>query len=165
MAQDRHAHSAARRRVHLCAEPLESRSLLSTTGSAAQAVAAVAIQVPGDYISQQSTALDVTLVRTIGKGHGHAQAPLTVDFSAQPGVLPGGLAKDLASSGQAFSPVSLPVTFPAGATTTTAVVPMNPATTDAGLVPIVLSVTPQGAPAPSAPRPSISPAGPRRSHR
>jgi len=143
MAHSLRARFSARRRVHLVAEPLESRSLLSGSASAAHTLAAVAIQVPGDYISQRSSSLDVTLVRTTGAGRGHAGGSLTVDFSAQPGTLAGGLETNTSTIAQEFTPVSLSVTFPPGVTTATVVVPINPGAPNPGLVPIVLSVMPQ----------------------
>ncbi len=83
-------------------------------------------------------------MRPAGAGHGGSLKPLTVEFSAQPGTLRGGLVPSTATTGQDFTPVTLPVTFPAGATTATAVVPVNPAAPNPGLVPIPLSVTPRG---------------------
>jgi hypothetical protein len=141
-AHNPHARRAARR-VQLLAEPLESRTLLSGSASSAHGLAAVSIQVPGDYISQQSSALDVTLVRTTGAGHGQAQSPLTVEFSATPGTLRGGTETNTATAGPAFTPVDLSVTFPPGVTTATAVVPINPDAANPGLVPVSLAVTPQ----------------------
>jgi hypothetical protein len=120
----------------LLAEPLESRSLLSS----AHPQSPVTIQAPGEYISQQSSAMEVTLVRTSGPRH--VQQPLTVDFSAQPGTLQGGAHAVSVVIGQAFTPVEQTVTFPAGVTTATAVVPVNPQASNPGLVPIVLAVTP-----------------------
>ena len=73
MPHDLHGRRAARRRVPLLAEALESRALLNGSADLAHGLSAVTIQVPGEYISQQSSALDVTLVRKTGPGHGGAQ--------------------------------------------------------------------------------------------
>jgi len=131
--------------VSLEAEPLEHRTLLSgSSGSPhseiVRGVEHVAIVVPGTYVSQQASQLDVTLVRAPGPGRGDVEGPLIVDFTAALGSLPGSrlTAPDL--SGQQFTPVALSVTFPAGQTTVNIVVPINPAASNPGLVPIALSV-------------------------
>ena len=105
----------------LQAEPLEHRTLLSGS-SVAQAVA---IQVPSTYVSQQADQLNVTLVRTAAAGHSRNLGPVTLDFSATDGSLPAGSAVDNDDVGQQFTPVNESVTFPAGVTTETVVVPIN----------------------------------------
>ena len=74
-----------RRQITPGAELLESRSLLSGTAPGHQDVA---IEVPSAYISQQSSQLDVTLVRTKPSGRSDAKGSITVDFSAtyEPGA-------------------------------------------------------------------------------
>jgi hypothetical protein len=118
------------RRSALCAEMLERRSLLSTSAPGHQDVE---IQVPSAYISQQSSQLDVTLVRTDRSGKKtDAKGSITVDFSAT------------SSSGaavQQFTPVTQSVTFPAGQAIETVAVPINSGAANPGLVPIELSVT------------------------
>ena len=111
------------------AERLERRSLLSGTAPGHQDVA---IEVPSAYISQQSSQLDVTLDRTKPSGRSVAKGSITVDFSAtyEPGV-----------SGSQFTPVDESVTFPAGQSTETVVVPINSGAANPGLVPIQLAVT------------------------
>ncbi len=119
-----------RKRLTLWAEPLERRSLLSVTAPGHQDVA---IQVPSAYISQQSSQLDVTLVRTTPSGHRlDSKGSITVDFSATSG--PG-------SAAQQFTPVNQSVTFPAGQPTETVAVPINSGAPNPGLVPIQLAVT------------------------
>jgi hypothetical protein len=109
---------------------LERRSLLSTSAPGHQDVE---IQVPSAYISQQSSQLDVTLVRTDRSGKKtDTKGSITVNFSAT------------TSSGaavQQFTPVTQSVTFPAGQATETVAVPINSSAANPGLVPIELSVT------------------------
>jgi hypothetical protein len=126
-----------RRRITLEAELLERRSLLSGTAPGHQDVA---IQVPSAYISQQSSQLDVTLVRTTPSGHSYAKGSITVDFSATSG--PGaGTAPAPDATGQQFTPVNQSVTFPAGQTTESVAVPIHSGAANPGLVPIQLAVT------------------------
>jgi hypothetical protein len=122
------------RRIALFAETLESRTLLSATGRPD-----VAIDVPSAYISQQSSQLDVTLVRTAAS----ARKSLTVNFSATSGsVTASSPAPD--TTGQPFTPVNATVTFPAGQTTENVVVPINSQAANSGLVPIQLSASSTG---------------------
>lgn len=117
------------RRLVVGAEMLEHRTLLSAAAPGHQDVV---IQVPNAYVSQQSSQLDVTLMRTYPSGKSDAQGSITVDFSAT------------SSSGaavQQFTPVAQSVTFPAGQSTATVAVPINSGAANPGLVPIVLSVT------------------------
>ncbi len=76
------SHISSRQRITLGAEQLERRSLLSGVAPGHQDVA---IQVPSAYISQQSSQLDVTLVRTTPSGRSDAKGTVTVDFSATSG--------------------------------------------------------------------------------
>jgi hypothetical protein len=101
----------------------------------------VTIHVPSHYISQQSSALDVTLVRRARTGPLRVLGPLTVNFTASPGSLPAGVATTAATTGEQFVPVDGLVTFPAAATTETVVVPLNANAANPGLVPIRLTVT------------------------
>jgi hypothetical protein len=130
--------SIARRRISPQAERLEHRTLLSGSGASAQSKSAVAIQVPSAYISQQSDQLDVTLVRG---AHNRDLGSLTINFSANYGSLPAGSGATPDVVGQQFTPVNQSVTFPAGVTTETVVVPINPGAANPGLVPVQLSVT------------------------
>jgi hypothetical protein len=125
-------------RITLGAELLERRSLLSGTAPSHQNVA---IQVPSAYISQQSSQLVVTLVRTTPSGHrSDAKGSITVDFSATSG--PGtGTASAPDAAAQQFTPVNQSVTFPAGQPTETVAVPINSRAANPGLVPIQLAVT------------------------
>jgi hypothetical protein len=111
------------------AESLEHRSLLSGTAPGHQDVE---IQVPSAYISQQSSAIDVTLARTQPSGRSDSKGSIAVDFSAT--YAPG-------SSGQQFTPVNTSVTFPAGQATETVAIPVNSSAANPGLVPIQLAVT------------------------
>ena len=124
------------RRIALLAETLEGRTLLSATGRGI-----VAIEVPSAYISQQSSQLEVTLVRPLVTD----RSLLTVKFSATSGSPTGSNAEPNAT-GQPFTPVSQPVTFPAGQTTEDVVVPINSQAADSGLVPIQLTATTTGRP-------------------
>jgi hypothetical protein len=123
------SHISSRQRITLGAEQLERRSLLSGVAPGHQDVA---IQVPSAYISQQSSQLDVTLVRTKPSGRSDAKGTVTVDFSA---------AFDSGASGQQFTPVDESVTFPAGQSTESVPIPINSGASNPGLVPIQLAVT------------------------
>jgi hypothetical protein len=125
------------RRIALFAETLESRTLLSATGRQN-----VALEVPSAYISQQSSQLDVTLVRPLAS----ARRSLTVNFSATSGSSTG-ISTEPDVTGQPFTPVSETVTFPAGQTTETVVVPINSQAANSGLVPIQLTAAFSGHPA------------------
>ena len=130
--------SSASRRISPQAERLEHRTLLS----GAPAPQVVAVQVPSAYVSQQAQQLDVTLVRSAASGNSRSLGPLTIDFSASPGTLP---LADLPVNNLAtvqFAPVNESVTFPAGVTTATVVVPIDySAGVNTALVPVQLSVT------------------------
>jgi hypothetical protein len=117
------------RRLALGAEMLEHRTLLSASAPGHQDVV---IQVPSAYISQQSSQLDVTLMRTYPSGKSDPKGSITVDFSAT--YAPG-------SSGQQFTPVNTAVTFPAGQATETVAIPINSSAANPGLVPVDLAVT------------------------
>jgi hypothetical protein len=118
-----------RRRIALMVETLEGRTLLSTTGRGI-----VAIEVPSNYISQQSSQLEVTLVRALVTD----RSSLTVKFSATSGS-PTGTAAEPDVTGQPFTSVRESVTFPAGQTTENVVVPINSQAENSGLVPIQLT--------------------------
>jgi hypothetical protein len=120
---------------------LSGYSVMNAAGGSS-GVQDVTIRVPSTYISQQASTLDVTLVRTMGSGHGHVKDPLTVDFSAALGSLPGGVQTTPDSAGHRFTPVDESVTFPAGQTTETVVVPIKSGAPNPGLVPILLAVMP-----------------------
>jgi hypothetical protein len=127
-----------RQRITLGAELLERRSLLS---GAAPGHQDVAIQVPSAYVSQQSSQLDVTLVRTTPSGHkDYSKGSITVDFSAT-SVPTGGTASASDAPAQQFTAVNQSVTFPAGKSTETVAVPINSGAPNPGLVPIQLAVT------------------------
>ena len=137
--------STARRLVSLQVEPLEHRTLLNGSSVAELAktstgIQVVTIQVPSTYVSQQADGLDVTLVRTTRSGRGQVQGPLTVDFTAAIGALPGSSLPAPDTPGQQFTPVNESVSFAAGQATTNVVVPINSAAPNPGLVPIALSV-------------------------
>jgi len=145
MPHDSRVLSTLRRRVPLRLEPLEHRTLLNGSSGAdlaksSSGVQDVTIQVPSPYVSQQASALDVTLVRTTASGGSHVRGPLTVDFSASVGALPGSNLTAPDTPGQQFTPVNESVTFPAGQTTANVVVPINSGAPNPGLVPIALSV-------------------------
>jgi hypothetical protein len=125
------------RRIALFAETLESRTLLSATGRQN-----VALEVPSAYISQQSSQLDVTLVRAMAS----ARRSLTVSFSATSGSTTG-VATERDVTGQPFTPVNETVTFPAGQTTETVVVPINSQAANSGLVPVQLTAATSNRPA------------------
>jgi hypothetical protein len=138
--------SSARRRVSPHAEALEHRTLLSGSAGSAQSkngpgTQAVTIQVPSAYVSQHADQVDVTLVRTAAAGRSRNLGSLTIAFSATYGSLPAGSAALPDIVGQQFTPVNQSVTFPAGVTTETVVVPINAGAPNPGLVPVQLSVT------------------------
>jgi len=131
--------------VSLEAEPLEHRTLLSSSSVSPhskelQGIEGVAIVVPSTYVSQQASQLDVTLVRAPGRGRGHVEGPLTVDFSAEEGAVPADNPTSPATTAQQFTPVNQSITFPAGQATVNVVVPLNSGASNSGLVPIALSV-------------------------
>ena len=105
---------------------------MSTTAIGHQVVS---IEVPSPYISQLSSQLDVTLVRTTPSGQSDSKGSVTVDFSATSGSTPS------AATETQFSPVNESVTFPPGQATETVAVPINPGAANPGLVPINLAVT------------------------
>src|SRR5262249_54397971 len=102
-------------RSTLFAETLESRTLLSGTNQPD-----LAIEVPSAYISQHSSQLEVTLMRTTAS----ARKSLTVSFSATRGSTAGNSAEPDVTA-QPFTPVNEFVTFPAGQTTLNVAVPIN----------------------------------------
>jgi hypothetical protein len=125
------------RRVSLHAEPLEHRTLLS----GASASQHVAIDVPNEYVSQQADQLTVTLVRSSPSGHSRSLPPLTIDFWAAEGSLTkGGKLTDTVVPTQ-FTPVNESIRFPAGVTTETVAVPINPGAPNPGTVPVRLGVS------------------------
>jgi len=132
-----HVATKTGRRIALFAVTLESRTLLSAAGKPD-----VAIEVPSAYISQQSSQIEVTLVRAAVS----AGRSLAVSFSAISGSATGNSAEPDVKS-QPFSPVNETVTFPAGQTTLTVAVPINSQATDSGLVPVQLTAASAGRPA------------------
>ena len=126
-----------RQRITLGAELLERRSLLSGTAPGHQDVT---IQVPSAYVSQQSSQIDVTLVRTTPSGHSDAKGSITVNFSATSGPV-AGIASAPDATVPQFSTVHQSITFPAGQSTETVAVPINSGAPNPGLVPIQLAVT------------------------
>jgi hypothetical protein len=122
----------ATRRFAFSLDLLEHRVLLSGTSPGRQDVS---IDVPSAYISQQSSQLDVTLVRANPSGRADAKGAITLDFSATSGASASGSALNQ------FTPVDESVTFPAGQTTETVAVPINSGAANPGLVPIDLAVT------------------------
>jgi hypothetical protein len=144
MRQNSRARLRLRHRNAPGAEILETRALLSAThasngASRTNGLHDVAIKVPSTYVSQQSTEVDVTLVRQ-GSGAAIANQPLVVDFSAELGTLPKGNEVESAAAAQSFSPLDEPVSFAAGQTTTTIAIPINPAAASSGLTPVRISV-------------------------
>jgi hypothetical protein len=145
MVQKAPVSSTSRRNVPLRVEPLEHRALLNGSGphDATQTVHGiqnVTIQVQSAYISQQSSGIDVTLVRAARAGRHNVQGPLTVDFSAAVGPTAVSNPPLSDSSGQAITPVNELVTFAAGQSTASLVIPIDSAASSPGLVPVVLSV-------------------------
>jgi hypothetical protein len=100
---------------------------------AARGAPDVTIRVPSDYVSQQASTLDVTLVRSARRQIEH---PLTVHFTAAPGPLSNG-----DSALNLFTPVDELITFPAGQTSEMVAVPINASAANPGLVPILMTVT------------------------
>ena len=99
-----------RRQLALDAELLERRSLMSGTSPRHQDVE---IQVPSAYISQHSSRLDVTLVRTAPSGRSETKGSITVNFSATSG--PGqGVASASNAAEQQFTPVNESITLSGG---------------------------------------------------
>jgi hypothetical protein len=133
MPYDRRSSPGARKRFTPWALSLERRSLLSGASPGRQDVA---IEVPSTYISQQSSQLDVSLVRITPSGRRtYTKGPVTVNFTATSG------SASASAPGQPFTPVNESVTFPAGQATETVAVPINPGVVDPGLVPVRLAVT------------------------
>ena len=126
-----------RQRITPGLELLERRSLLSGTAPGHQDVA---IHLPSAYISQQSSQLDVTLVRTKPSGHSDAKGSITVGFSASSEPA-GGTTSTSDATVEQFTPVNQSVTFPIGQTTETVAIPINSGAPNPGLVPIQIAVT------------------------
>jgi hypothetical protein len=136
LASDRARASRARRRAACVGfERLEGRALPSRLF-----VPPTILNVPNPelrinaprYVSQQAAGFEVTIARDNAST---AASPLTVNFSA-----------NLEYPGLADGPVDAvtldeePVTFPAGVTSETVHVPVNPGVTNPGSVPIALGV-------------------------
>jgi hypothetical protein len=137
--------SISRQRVALQVESLEQRTLLNGASvgdptKSLRGIQEVSIQVPSPYLSQQASVLPVTLVRAPAPGHGRVRGPLTVDFSASVGMLPGSTVTAPDTPGEQFTPINESVTFLDGQTTTTVDVPVHSGAPNPGLVPIALSV-------------------------
>jgi hypothetical protein len=125
---------AGRRATSVGFECLEGRELLSrlffppiATGPNPQ----LRIDAPR-YVSQQAGGFDVTIARDNASSAG---SPLAVNFSAA--IYAGAPVGKVYS----FTPVTEPVTFPAGTTSETVHVPVNPGATNPGSVPISVGVT------------------------
>jgi hypothetical protein len=133
--------------VILTHRPLEQTLTFAINGSpyyVSQQASAV------HYVSQQDGAIDVTITRaaTGVAPRGNAgikqemiDLPLTVNFTASlASVLSQGQPSSLpASASETFTPVSASITFPAGVTTETVQIPVNPDAANPGSVPIQLS--------------------------
>jgi hypothetical protein len=158
MRTDRSRPCPARRLAFFRVESLEDRALLSANSGASPLPAAtpiesLAIDTPSSYVSQQATALDVTLVRSESEyvrqgGMTNVASvpltgPLTVNFSASLGTAGiGGQNVSLpASARDTFTPVNESVTFPAGVSTLSVRIPINSGAANPGSVPIELSAT------------------------
>jgi hypothetical protein len=144
MRQNARAFARSRHRISLDAEILEGRALLSAAQPSNGALRTnglhdIAIKVPSTYVSQQSAAIYVTLVRT-GSSATLSNQSLTVDFSAQLGTVAGGDQVESATAADSFTPVNEPVTFASGQTTTTIAVPVNAAAAGTGLTPVQIAV-------------------------
>jgi hypothetical protein len=155
MRHNARAQARSTRRSLPGAEILESRALLSTVQPSNGALRTnrlhdVEIDVPSTYVSQQSAAVYVTLVRK-GSPAALSNAPLTVDFSAELGSVSGSNQVESATAAQSFTPVDEQVTFPAGQTTTTIAVPINSAAASPGLTPVEIAAA-----SPSHPRQASS---------
>lgn len=139
-------------------ERLERRTLLSTTPGqshppATTVTQTVKIGVPWPFVSQQATALDVTLTlnttsttkssaETISKSRPSTE-PVTVNFSATLGCSQfGGQAIQLPASASAtFTPINESITFPPGMTSEKVTIPIHAGAADIPEVPIALSLT------------------------
>jgi hypothetical protein len=99
----------------------------------------ITISAPATYISQDASAVDVTITRTTSKSH----RPIAVDFTAALGTTgPSWQSLSLPpSASNTFTPVNESVTFPQGVATETVSIPINPGAANPGIVPIRLSVT------------------------
>jgi hypothetical protein len=146
MSNDRPLPASARRRALFQVERLEDRALMSGLSGATRqsALQTINIDTPGEFVSQQASAVDATLIRyTAGVRHDAPSQPLTVNFSVSLGsTTPGGQPISLpASASETFTPVNESVTFPAGVSTETVRVPINSGAANPGMVPVELSVT------------------------
>ncbi len=138
----------------------------------------VEIGTPGTFVSQQGSALDVTLnlittsrTTTVYETHVYGlpsptsrttssnipnPAPLTVNFSATLGSL-GASDQEIplpASASDTFTPIDESITFPPGVTSLNVTIPINSGAANPGEVPIVLSVTPPSSSIPLLPQQS-----------
>ncbi len=143
MPHDISSQGRTARRTLPTIDRLEDRALLSGAASSTAHHASVSIEVPGEYISQQSSQLDVTLVRTTRAGKVDARGPLTVAFTATPAATASGVAATPSASGPpaSFRPVDETVTFPAGQASQTVAIPILQSTASPSLVPIQLAVS------------------------
>jgi hypothetical protein len=148
----------SQRRALLPVERLERRALLSTMPRSSHPHATtvtrtVDIGAPGTFVSQQATALDVTLTlntTSITKGSFGTiteslpnTEPLTLYFSATLGSSQfGGQEVQLPASASAtFTPIHESITFPPGVTTEKVTIPIHSVGAEPAEVPIGLSVT------------------------
>jgi hypothetical protein len=124
-----------RRRPALQADTLESRALLS---AAPHGLHDISIEVPSVYVSQQASAIDVTLVRK-GSAASIARNALSVDLSAQSNASSG---QNSAQSGTAAAvSVDEALTLAAGERTLTVAIPINPQAPSSGLTPVQITVS------------------------
>ncbi len=129
--------SLARRRCFPKAEVLEARALLSA--SSADRLGEVSIEVPSTYVSEQASAIDVTLVRK-GSAASIAANPLSLDVRAAASASAGSSA-DARSSVDAAVDLDESVTLAAGQKTTVVAVPVNANPATSGLVPVEIAVS------------------------
>lgn len=130
--------SNSRRRFVLNAEALEVRSLLSTAG--AHSLHELSIEVPSNYVSDQASDIEVTLVRKGSAANIARSKPLVVDVQGEDTTtkLKDGVAQEI--PGGAVD-VDETVTVPAGQTSATVALPINPQATSPGLVPVQITVS------------------------
>jgi hypothetical protein len=141
MSNDRSRSSTAGRRESFQVEGLEERSLMSGLAPHQRYFQMLGIGTPSNFVSQQVSALDVTLTRSGLESL--LNQPLTVNFSASLGSTTVGAqpTAQLASASDTFTPVNESITFPAGVTTETVRIPVNSGAANPGSVRIALSVS------------------------
>jgi hypothetical protein len=142
--------SRAGRDVCLRPEVLEHRALLSRGWLAIQSQGSpvkevVSLQVPSTYVSQSATAIDLTIMRSIGSKPVPIKSPLTLSLSAV-ALSPASTRGAKPQVSNEITPFSQTVTFERGETSQTVEVPINVQAPLPTLAPVEITVAPEARP-------------------